>query len=362
MVSAYRVDRCGYYRRGAHDASFGSFPDTAAELSRWTSGKQIRNTCTRVMSDDAEAETEGLVCNDVAVRGEQYLFQMWDRAAEDGGTIGVLAGEALVGAAAPEPFNVTPGGIPGATRLYWLVPDLRLMCTVRLHRRATARNAFEQYVRDFLTYTSPWAATSREGEGIAVRAYAPIGAAASDRYFPRFKTRPLADLSRVEEIRRRRSQIVGISYDGKMGLGEARTELNDATGLLKQILGFQGRLASASQAQRGPRPRVKVSVALPYNPTEVELEALIDQAAASTTAVSADVGFHFEGGSRDVVWIGQRTARQRLPIEVPRDQDGHISSDEFLQALGPAFLARLRTLVEADDAVAQGSDTVRGEN
>ncbi|MGH7514766.1 MAG: hypothetical protein ACREOQ_17815 [Gemmatimonadales bacterium] len=274
--------------------------------------------------------------------GDDWLFEMWHRLSGDQGAIASLNANARVGQAAAQELSVQTGQIPGVPRLFWLLPDLRLLCTVQVAQRGTSRPEFQRYIRDFIKHRGPWAVTrpDEDGEGLRILGWSADPTQEPQRLLASFRLGTSVDARKVDEIRRRREDIRAILYRGRVDVGRARSRLTGITGLLDRFARLGRGLETSSRPFR-------INLELPYTPGQQELEGLIEEASGADGGFAPDVGFRLDP-ERSIMWLSAKNTRLAEMLEVPYRNRAQVHLDDLLTRLRRRFRGRLQAAAQEE--------------
>jgi hypothetical protein len=334
-VIAYKVEHCGLYHRGSAQPEFAGYPETLERLAAWIQERTIGESCTFVHPGSSEEDDQPLLCSNLAKIADDWLFEMWQRTSDAAG-MGTLNLDARVGQAAAKSIRVGARDAAGVSRLFWLLPADRLLCTVQLKNAATARPEFQRYIRDFIKW-GPWAVTEESEGGLKIRGWAADPDDTPDRLIPRFRIGTSVDLRKADQVRENREAILSILYRGRVEVNPAREKLRGLTGLLDDFIRVRVPL-NAGKAFR-------LHMELPQTPTKEELEDLISEASNTDTRHPPDVGFRL-APDRRVVWLHARQANKVDQIEVRRLNPLQVDAEHLLRRLRAKFRDKLLGAIE----------------
>jgi hypothetical protein len=331
-VIAYRVDRCGFYHRDQGEPEFGGLAEIVEALTQWVNERPVGETSTFVRPHDDEGSADdSILCSGIEEVGGDTLFEMWERSGGDGAALASIDANARVGDAATD-VSIRSGQIPGVPRLFWFIPEVKLLCAIHVRQRSASRTVIQRYVRDFIKYQSPWCVTEEDGERLRILGYAPDSASPPQRLIPSFRVGSSVDARKVDEIRRRRAEILAVLYKGRVDVGNARTHLRGISGLLTKVTRLSGPLNDA-------RP-FRLHIELPYTPSAAELQGLIEEAAEHGTDAGPDVGFRISP-ERTVLWLKAPNTRLIGQVDATYRNRAQLELHPLLAQLRRRFRAKL---------------------
>jgi hypothetical protein len=329
-VVAHRVLHCGLYHRGAAQPEFASYSELIPRLAAWIEERTVGESCTFVHDDSSGEEENALLCSNFAEVGGDWLFEMWQRSTSAEG-MGTLNLDSKVGEGAAKVLKVGARAAAGVSRLFWLLPDEGLLCTVQLQNRATARPEFQRYLRDFIRF-GPYSLMVESSQGLDLRRWTRGPGEPAEALVPRFRLGTSVDLRRADQVRAQRESIISILYRGRMDINPVREKMRGMTGLLDRFT----RVRVPLNANKS----FKLNMELPQTPSQEELEDLIAEASNTETRHPPDVGFRM-AGDRRVVWLHSRQANKVDEMEVHRLNALQVDARQVLGRLRARFRSRL---------------------
>lgn len=327
-INFYRIAKCGYYCRGGPDAEFGDPTAALSELHRWitTNPPTVRETQTFNAAGDGSILPVYCYGIQRAVNGRDYLLTTWNETDSANGQFAGLHTDQAAGNADVDATRIPAGTIAGFPTYFWLIPDQRLLATIRFENRLNGRQGLDLYVRGFLERFSCWARTENaqpRSPNVRIVGYARAPDGEPEKLRPDFQSAPIRKQGEIDLIRADRDRIRKIIRTDEYQMG--RTEPQN---LLRTALRALG-LRSAPQLLPATRYRCEVT----YQPTEAELDEIIAHWSNDHATRWDDVGFQFTG-SDDVRWLSRASAKDRLELDIEYKNDVVVDSKSLLDALG----------------------------
>jgi hypothetical protein len=317
-ISAFDVDRCGYYRRGQQEPEFGTLGDTLALLKEWTAGKSLLETKTFEPKEDTDALPIYCFKLHPSANRDSWLLTTWNETPMSEGKVQAAKGDAPVGNVGVSLTDVAPGDIPGFPTYFLLLPDHNLTFCLRPEGlRHNGHQGMGSFLEAYLRLASPYVVLNAgedadETVDNDILGYRLAKGTPIRQLAPRFRSRPRRLPGEIELLRQRQGDIRKLVR--RDTLNAAVVKERDLIGKLLQNVG----LLDAQIAQR----TMKFGYEIDYTPLPDDFEAIV--AAAEDEAVGADsgeIGFRLRGES-DTRWLSHAFAKDEwsLPIEPGPDQ------------------------------------------
>lgn len=129
-VTAFNINRCGYYRRSASAPEFGSLFEVLTDLVVWTQDKDMSETLTFTSDDE---DTLPAYCFDIRTspRNGDFLLTTWNEVPMVEGGVQTASGATRVGHVEVELAEVANGNIPGFPSYFYFMSNENLVFSLR---------------------------------------------------------------------------------------------------------------------------------------------------------------------------------------------------------------------------------------
>ncbi|QIN81574.1 hypothetical protein GBA63_02225 [Rubrobacter tropicus] len=159
-IQLYRLDRCGFYRRGRQDADFGSIQEWYMDFLGWLEPKRLAGVPLPHTSTLAEERNDvplDIYCVGVTEDGRgNFGVSLFSRSLgeEEGGT--VMAPDASLGNPTFLSNELRPGAIPGWLSYFWVVPAENIVVALMPARAVASIDSFREYFLGYLRSESEY--------------------------------------------------------------------------------------------------------------------------------------------------------------------------------------------------------------
>jgi len=297
----YEVTQCGFYARGGASPVFGSLEDLLAKYGAWAKADdtELRETCTF----EAAENTPEAYCFDIEfLPNGDVVLVTWNKVDTVEGKMASVDGTDRIGNVHVKKTNVPDGHIPGYPTYFWFLPNQNLFATLRFDQIANGHPGLKQLLREYYAKYSPYlVATDEDADNVEIEGYRE---AAGKPVVPlvHFESRPKRKKGSKDFLKKNRSKIT------KMVSKETLVATDTADkDLFSRLLSKAG-LDQPSSLLTDTHIRSTID----YNPTEAELDALLDDNSGEMSTKWEDVGFILRGESTPV-WRSHTRAAHRTP-------------------------------------------------
>ncbi|CAG9177587.1 hypothetical protein LMG32289_03850 [Cupriavidus pampae] len=326
----FNLTQCGYYasrapRRGTPPA-LSSIGSALSDLSRWSNGRRLTETCPYDLTDGSDIPLSYLLACEPEAGGD-YLIGIWNRVNGDSNRIASIGHDDIVGAARTEYTDVDEARIPGFATYFWVMPAEAKVAAVRVKHRTNGVRTLEHYLRNFLKFVNPQHTVHRDDEerGLVVVGYRDNPEAEIVRQlFAKFALGTIRKVGDLDFIRARCNDIRAIV--SKTTITSREDVDQDFWQTLSRRVGFGG---------RAMLEEVPLKLQLPMTFTEAELNnTLADWEAKEEQKLSDwdDLGFVFTGESSPR-WLSKSHARNNFDVDVQWIDEEQVNPRALLQQL-----------------------------
>lgn len=320
-VSLYRVSACGYYRRRDHAPRFGQLDSVLADLKAWGSDKRLAYT--KTFSNGPQMPVY-LVDVTRAASGDAWLLTLWNEAHNTDGAVASIDGRANVGSADVSETEFEEGHIPGHATYFWFLPNEGLVASVRFQHPTTGTTSMNKYLSSFLkSFTSYVVLGEADDHGaLPVVGYRANPQAQTERLFARFKTDVFVKPGPADYIAEHAQSIRKIKRKSALDLA-----IHTDRSMFQKLL--EGLTLVNHQT-------TKQEVNIQY---EVDVDGLSAQEVSDIVAEwsedhedETDYGFMLRG-SAEVHWLGKAYVREKLQLDVDRENAEVVEPESLLREL-----------------------------
>lgn len=334
-ITFYRIEACGYYRRGDQSPVFGGTADTLQDMERWARGKHVSLTKLWELTEENDDQLP-VYLFDMKRRGNDWLVATWNEVSATEKGVLSLAEESIVGVDAETHANgVVARTIPGFPAYFWFLPELDVMATVKLERTLSAKDAMAMYFLHFLRQESTYVVQDDEGN---IQGYMDpfCTEQISGKPYPRFKLGTYAKTGEIDLIRRSREQIRKVVRSGTLRAANS-VDSSVFGGLLAFFRGVHN--------QRRIVGEQKLRIELDFTPTEEELDRMIQiELSIDRTREWGGLGVVLQGEGGRVRWVSRSIARDTYEFNLRLNRSGVVLVDSLLECLHEHRGAILRIL------------------
>lgn len=327
-ITFYRIDRCGYYKRGGENPAFGNILDTLIDLKRWafSVNMKLNQTCTYEPSESGERGAYKTFCYDLANDEESntFLLTTWNESPNNFGKIASVQGLDPVGNAEISLTGIPENHIPGYATYFWVIPAQDIFATVQFQHNANGRSNLEFYLRGFLSKFSRHVSYSDQYSSFEINGYRENENNEVNRHlFPQFNSSLYKKVGQIDYLRSNWRRIRQVHRRETLKFSRSEN-----LALWQQLLRNVG-LGESDPAEG----EEKFQFTLNHTPSEAELGVMInfweDQQNSNKWD---DLGFKLEGES-EIRWLSHSVAKCKLNLNLNRKNDEIVEAEPLLHEL-----------------------------
>lgn len=321
-ISFYQITECGFFKRGADRAEFGSIAELLHNLEAWGKGKHLVATKTFEPADGEDIHPAYLM--DIRSRDNTWLITTWNQTPAHEAGVASVRGTSNVGRAEVVMNSVERGSIPGFATYFWFVPSAHVFASVRFQHLWTGQKSLQKYAESFLSSFSDHVVFGEEEDKVIVQGYAKNPATDSpEDLYPRFRTALVRKPGARDFIRQNRLRINKV-------IRKTMLKLDRAEDLSK----WQSLIRWMHRQEPNLRPdRVRVQYELSGAVTDQDLDGIFADWDAGHESEWDDYGFMLRGEAGHPHWLSHTLAREKFPLEVVRNNDEVVNAESLLSAL-----------------------------
>lgn len=330
----YRIEKCGFFKHGAEQPTFGKFADILSQLRQWTNGVELSKT----KLSDGDEDTFPLYILDTYPSGEDFILACWNQVPSFESGVASVNASSKVGAPKIHINEIVDGSIPGFPTYFWFMPARGVFATLKMGKRVGGQQEMRQYIERFMGMASSHVVRSDEGADGELHVIGFQENEDSDvlNVRPFFRTRLFAKPSERQMFLANRTKIKKVVRRGHF------TATNKPTRKMWQ--GFVSFLrGSFDEGAANPVDR-RVYIELEYQPTEEELRAMMDDETKDVKKGTwDDMGFEFTGDP-NIHWLAKTVATETRTIELDCIDEATVSLKSIATAVAHHRAALLQLL------------------
>lgn len=338
-INFYRIARCGYYKHGVNSPEFCSLADALHELTTWINagGKTLGETCTYKIEDGEEGFHT--YCFDVVKSDPtgECLVTTWNETPSSQGNFASVNSTSRVGEVDVSLTEIPPQHIPGYATYFWIVPDRKLLATIRFHHAVNGHQNLCRYMKEFL---GKWTSHVVVDEADEAADHSIVGYRNDENsdplhLNPMFKSFLLKKPGKIEFLKENR-ELIRTIYRKNVLSPQSQVDRS----LLHRMFSKLG-ISDAPALNHD----IKVKYEFSHTPDEAELDAIIADWENNHDSKWDDIGFKLKGDD-EVHWLSHSLAKSTIELNVERENAEIINAESLLQAVQQQRRTLLREVVE----------------
>jgi hypothetical protein len=320
-VSFYRVSACGYYRRRDQVPRFGHIDSVLADLKSWGSNKRLAYT--KTFSNGPQMPVY-LVDVTKSGAGDAWLLTLWNEAHNTDGAVASIDGRANVGSADVSETEVEEGHIPGHATYFWFLPNEGLVASVRFQHPTTGTTSMNKYLSSFIkSFTSHTVLGEADDHGkLPIVGYRANLQAQPENLLPRFKTDVFVKPGPADYIAEHAQLIRKIKRKSTLDLA-----IHTDKSMFQKLL--EGLSLSTHQSTQ---QEVNIQYEVDVDGLSTEEVGDIVNEWSEDAENETDFGFMLRGSS-EVHWLGKAYVREKLQLDVDRENAEVVQPRSLLKEL-----------------------------
>lgn len=315
-IKLYKLDKCGYYKRGSKVPEYGLITEWWEEFKQWF--ENCATTADTATFTDKTAVTTEIFCTNVADDPEgNFGVTLWNRSPRTEAGIGYIQidkppSEVVVGERSLPNLASTPGW----PTYLWYMPDQNVIASLIPENILSfvnpgirqARSYFYHYLRSHSS-THVDKETVSEGDAEAVVEVKGFRKTKLDESSfdvkPYFETSLWYASGIPENILRKPEEISKLVTEAPLNKLQP-----SATSRLDRLIAFP-----RTRLQDHPEDdRIKYRVFVDWKPSKQDVVDLIDDWNASDDKDNYSIGVRFKGNSSKIEWLGRVDGKGSLEI------------------------------------------------
>ena len=314
-VNFYSIRKCGYFKHGRKETMLGDIPAILHNLKNWATGNNLSliDTCTYSLQENEENSLRTF-CFDILSNPDtgDYFLTTWNETPSNQGKVPSVTADQPVGEAEVHLNDIEAGTIPGYATYFWFLPEFEIFTTIRFQHILNGQQNLVRYMNGFLESFSKYAVRSQvDDDNIEILGYRENVNDEIQNLFPSFRSKLLRKPGEIELIRQRRANIRKMIRKSELNL-----EIDEDIDLLQRMLLKFGVINNDHPENNN----LSINYSFNYNPTEEELNEIIDSAIEEGLSWTNDYGFQFVG-KNEVYWLSNSIVKHDLNLNIERDND-----------------------------------------
>jgi hypothetical protein len=324
-VTFYTAAKCGFYKRGEKEPSFGGLAGTFQQLANWSNGLAL--SLTKLTDPAPDADTMPVYVLEMRPCGNDWILACWNEVPSADGNITSVSKDSIVGAPQVHLNEVVENSIPGYATYFWVIPDKNVVASIKFSDFTTGLKAMSAYVNDFLALESTYAIDAVDAEGKSyIAGYTDKADKIATAAKPKFQLVTFNKKGRRAYLLENHAKIKRVLRVGRVTL----ENVVDRTTFQSLVRFIRGDLNRNSDVEVGVH---SARVELQYTPTEEELKAMIEADDADDDGSRwEDLGFELNGEG-STIWLNRSRASDTFALNVELGGSGVVKTEMLAQAL-----------------------------
>lgn len=324
-VTFYTAAKCGFYKRGEKEPSFGGLADTFQQLANWSNGLAL--SLTKLTDPAPDADTMPVYVLEMRPCGNDWILACWNEVPSADGNITSVSKDSIVGAPQVHLNEVVENSIPGYATYFWVIPDKNVVASIKFSDFTTGLKAMSAYANDFLALESTYAIDAVDAEGKPyIAGYTDKADKIATAAKPKFQLVTFNKKGRRAYLLENHAKIKRVLRVGRVTL----ENVVDRTTFQSLVRFIRGDLNRNSDVEVGVH---SARVELQYTPTEEELKAMIEADDADDDGSRwEDLGFELNGEG-STIWLNRSRASDTFALNVELGGSGVVKTEMLAQAL-----------------------------
>lgn len=336
-VTFYSIGKCGYYKWGMKNATFGGVQDTFAQLQQW--GTDAELSVTKLMDPAPDDDQLPVYLLGITRSGDDYVFGCWNEVPSGEGAFTSISKNSIVGDPKIHENPLEPNSIPGFPTYFWVVPEKGVVASIKFLGATSGMLGMQDYIKKFMALKTSYAIDGQNEDGqYTVVGYTNQGDKAPMGVQPRFHVGTFRKKGRRAYLLENHTRISKVIRVGRVSVDKMVDK-----GILQSFIGFVRGDVNRSDHITGVR---KAKVELEYTPSEAELIAMMEADDADDEGGRwEDLGFELAG--EPTIWINRSRASETFSIELDHPGGRVVSVEAIAKALTKQRTEMLKLLDDA---------------
>lgn len=318
IIYPYRIEECGFYKRGEKHPEFGTLDQFLPEFVKWINSREnIQATAT---FRDEESPIPSVYCVEAfpISNYHEYVVVLWNEIPQHEEGINSIPIDGKVGNVQASTNRMEDESIPGWPTYLIIVPSKSLIVSLipdnmRGHRSPGIVQA-RRYLKSYLKHKSPYAKSEIINEDLTVMEKKISGWSHEEKTMENLYTR----LSTKELKRRGNLNKVYEEYNNIYKI-VSKTSLNFRIPRERSILFKTMKNVMGFNVTEKNNDQVNYRVELDWTPNREEISEIIGtwENKINVKEVNYEVGVKFSGESDKIYWFSE--SRGRFELEIPEN-------------------------------------------
>jgi hypothetical protein len=335
-IKFYRVQRCGYYQRGAKKPDFGTISETIDELIAWSHGKDLGQTCPYQIENGEQFL--GTFCFSIIRHSSNAdaLLVTWNQVPATNNLVASVDATSKVGAATVNLTKTPKNSIPGFATYFWLVPEHSVLATVGFQHPLNGHQAFQKFMREFLAKYTKFTVinTTPSASATEIVGYRQSSDDIVSDLLPSFHSVSARRHGKIEFLKKNQRRIVRIVRKNTLNPSGTNRKPSLSRAFREDLgLPIDGTAFNTSHVRYEVR----------HSPNPTELDTIITTWEEDYETQWDDVGFKLSNDP-ETYWLSHTLLKREVDLEVQRDNEEIVNAASLLVELEKRRTELLREL------------------
>lgn len=327
-VRFYDIERSGYYKtideKSNHELC--DITDLFDNLKSWTTGKTLEETKTSSAlprNSSLPVYCLGVEKNDSG----HFLMTTWNEIQSTEGQIASISRTQKIDEIKDVEMTLLPDdNIPGYSTYFWIIPEDKVLATVRFKHLEVGHERLNIYLRGFLTAFSKYTVKIQNPEDktqYEIKGYGESNEDYDSKRHPYFRSKLIRKAGTTDFIIKNAGNISKMTRKKVLEyqVKEDKTLIID---IFKNMFGVENKKLNAPLVMK---------YEMNYVPTALETKNIIEEWQKQHDSTWDDVGFSFTGESSTTHWLSNEIPTHTFKISIDRLDDELVQSKKLLDFL-----------------------------
>lgn len=315
-ITLYKVGSCGFYdEEGNH--LFASLAETMRHLATWVATLGSIGESSTYPADE-DADVLRAFCLDAKDLGAgRYLVATWNELASIEEGVQVLQMTSRIGAPDISAVEIDALALPGYPAFFCVDTRRKRVINIRFDQRLNGSRQFQRFISGYLSSVSPWCVWDADDENSL------LGYSNEDGKNPKIVDGAVAEFSTNLARVVAEEGIIRDRYDEVRKIVR-RTTISPVIEEQKSFLDLAFKFTGMPVNNR-LRADIGFQYEFKMRLTLEKMNGIIEQYHENRDDVWDDVGFVFAKEAQKIHWLSGSIAREKLQMNVDRDENGMIN-------------------------------------
>jgi hypothetical protein len=323
-ITFYSLKKCGFYPWGMEHPVFGGIEDTFDQLVEW--GADADLSITKLIDPAPDDDEHPVYLLGTKRTGKDFVFALWNEAPSANGAVTSISMASKVGSPQVHQNPLEAGTIPGYATYFWVVPEHKVLASIKPLGNTSGLTAMQNYIKKFLMLKTRYAIDGvNEAGEYTVIGHTDQGDNKPSNAHPRFHVTTFKKAGRRPYLIANHAKISKV-----IRVGHVTVDKITDRGILQSFIQFVRGDVAQSNRVTGVR---KATVELEYTPTEAELISMMENDDKDEDGTRwEDLGFTLNGEDK-TIWINKSRASDTFKLDLNRHAADVITLDSICDSL-----------------------------